>query len=74
MLPEPDDGVPPVAVHANEYGVVPPDPIAVKVTAAPTVPEVGPPIVTASARGLIVMLAELEAVAELESVTVTDTV
>ena len=74
LEPVADAGVPPVAVQASEYGVVPPDPVAVKVTAVPTAPVVGPLIVTASANGLIVIVAELEAVAELASVTVTDTV
>jgi hypothetical protein len=67
-------GVPPVAVHANVYGVVPPEPVAVKVTAVPTVPVVGPLIVTASVNGLIVMVAEAVAVTALASVIVTDTV
>ena len=70
----PDAGVPPVAVQAKEYGVVPPDPVAVKVIAVPTVPVVGPPTVTARVSGLIAILAELEAVAELASVIATDTV
>ena len=74
LAPVPDAGVPPVAVHANEYGVVPPDPVAVKATAVPTVPVVGPPTVTARVSGLIAILAELEALLELASVIVTETV
>ena len=70
----PDAGLPPVAVQANVYGDVPPVAVAVKVTAVPTVPVVGPLIVTARASGLIVMLADAVAVFALVSVTVTDTV
>jgi len=72
--PVPLDGLPPVAVHANVYGPVPPDPAAVKAAAVPTVPVVGPMIATARARGLIVMDADLVAVFAFASVIVTDTV
>jgi hypothetical protein len=48
LAPVPLAGLPPVAVQANEYAVVPPEPVAVKVTAVPTVPAVGPAILTAS--------------------------
>ena len=74
LAPVPDAGLPPVAVQANVYGDVPPEPVAVNVTAVPTVPVVGPLIVTARARGLIVMLAEALAVFALVSVIVTETV
>ena len=74
VAPVLDAGLPDVAVHANEYGAVPADPVAVNVTAVPTVPVVGPLMATASASGLIAMVAELEAVLALASVIVTDTV
>jgi len=74
LAPAPDAGLPPVAVHANVYGVVPPDPVAVNVTAVPTVPVAGPLTVTASASGLIVIVADAVAVLLFESVIVTDTV
>ena len=74
LAPMPDDGLPPVAVHANVYGPVPPDPVAVNVTAVPTVPVVGPAIVTARASGLIVTVAELVTVAADASVAATDIV
>jgi len=74
LAPVPEAGLPPVAVHANVYGVVPPVPVAVNVTGVPTVPVVGPLIVTARASGLIVMLADAVAVFALVSVTVTETV
>ena len=61
-------------VQANEYGVVPPDPVAVKVTAVPTVPVVGPPTVTARVSGLIVIVAEAVAVFAFASVIMTETV
>ena len=53
---------------------MPPEPVAVKVTAVPAVPVVGPAIDTARASGFIVTVAEAVAVAALASVTVTDTV
>jgi len=68
-------GVPPVAVQANVYGEVPPLPVAVNVTAVPTVPVVGPLTVTANTdEGLMIIVAEAVAVAALASVSVTDTV
>jgi len=70
----PEAGLPPVAVHANVYGVVPPDPVAVNVTAVPKVPVVGPLIVTASVSGLTRMSAGTVAVIAFASVTVTVTV
>src|SRR6266705_6443555 len=75
LAPVPLAGVPPVAVQANVYGVVPPDPVAVNVTAVPTVPVVGPLTVTANGdAGAMVIVAEAVAVAALASVSVTDTV
>ena len=53
---------------------MPPDPVAVKVTAVPTVPVVGPLIATARARGLIVIDTDEAAVFAFASVIVTDTV
>ncbi len=70
----PPAGVPPVAVHANVYGVVPPEPVAVKATGVPTVPVAGPEIVTVNGRAAIVTVAEAVAVTRLPSVIVTDTV
>jgi hypothetical protein len=48
--------------------------VAVKVTAVPTVPVVGPLIDTASVNGLMVMVAEAVADTALASVIVTETV
>jgi hypothetical protein len=70
----PDAGLPPVAVQENVYGVLPPEPVAVKVTAVPTVPLAGPAIVTTSGSALMVIVADAVAVAALASVAVTDTV
>ena len=53
---------------------MPPDAVAVKETAVPTVPVVGPDRETVRASGLIVTVAELDAVAAFVSVTVTDIV
>jgi len=74
LAPVPDAGDPPVAVQANVYAVVPPEPVAVKVTAVPTVPVVGPAIVTDNGSAAIVTVAEAVAVAALASLIVTDTV
>jgi hypothetical protein len=63
-----------VAVQANVYAVVPPEPIAVNATAVPTVPVVGPEIVTVNGRPAIVTVADAVAVTALPSVTVTETV
>ena len=60
--PVPEAGLPPAAVHANVYGVVPPEPAAVKVTAVPTVPVVGPATATASASAATVIVAVTVAV------------
>jgi hypothetical protein len=70
LAPVPVAGVPPVAVHAKVYGDVPPVADAVKVTAVPTVPVVGPVTVTTTGNGLIVMVASLNALALLASVIV----
>jgi hypothetical protein len=74
LAPVPDAGLPPVAVQENVYGVVPPEPVAVKVTAIPLKPVVGPVIVTASGRAAMVTVADALAVAALPSVIVTETV
>jgi len=70
----PPDGLPPVAVQLNVYGVDPPVADAVHDTAVPTVPVAGQLIVTASVNGLIVMVADAVAVFALASVAVTLTV
>jgi hypothetical protein len=74
LAPLPLAGDPPVAVQANVYGVVPPLPVAVKVTAVPTVPVVGPAIVTAGGVPDIEIVVDAVAVTALASVIVTDTV
>ena len=71
LVPDPDAGFPPVAVHANVYAVVPPVAEAVHETAVPTVPDAGQLMVAASVSGLIVTDADFDEVAELASVTVT---
>ena len=72
--PVPLAGLPPVAVHENVYGLVPPEAVAVNVTAVPTVPVVGPLIVTPSASGATVTLWLDVVVAVLASTTVRVTV
>jgi len=75
VVPLPEAGLPPVAVHAKLYGIVPPEPVAVKETAVPTVPDVGPETVTARANpGPMGILVDAVAVFVLAEVTVTDTV
>jgi hypothetical protein len=74
VAPVPDAGEPPVAVHANAYAVVPPEPVAVKATAVPTVPVDGPAIETVNGNAAIVTVAEAVAVTALASVIVTETV
>ena len=44
--PLPEGGLPPVAVHENVIGGVPPDAVAEQETAVPTVPVAGQVIVT----------------------------
>ena len=75
LAPVPDAGDPPVAVHANVYGAVPPVAVAVHATGLLTVPVAGQLIDTDRAvAGLIVTDAELDAVAAFVSVAVTDIV
>ena len=71
LAPVPLDGLPPVAVQLKVYGEVPPVAVAVNVTAVPVVPVVGPLIVTDSANGLIVTVADADAVAAFASLAVT---
>jgi hypothetical protein len=59
LVPVPLAGEPPVAVHANVYGEVPPVADAVQDTATLTVPEVGHVMVTAKGEdGPIVTVAD----------------
>jgi len=74
VAPDPLAGVPPVAVHANVYGVVPPVAVAVNVTVALTLAVVGPAILTPRVRAAIVMVAVVLATTAFESVALTDTV
>jgi precorrin-4 methylase len=74
LVPVPLAGDPPVAVHENVYGVVPPVADAVHVTAVLTVPEAGQVIVATRASGLIVIVADTVEVAALASVAVTEMV
>jgi hypothetical protein len=75
LEPVPDAGLPPVAVHANVYGEVPPLADAVHETAVPTTPDAGQLIVTARGdAGFIVTVADFESVAALASVAVTEIV
>ena len=74
LLPLPEAGLPPVAVHANVYGEVPPVADAVQLTAMPTVPLAGQLIVAVrvSAETVIVAGGEVAVlwVGLAESVTV----
>ncbi len=73
LAPVPVAGLPPVAVHVNTKGGVPPDPVAVQTTAVPTVPDNGQAMVTARGNGAIETVAEAVALAGgLASVTVTE--
>ena len=74
LAPVPEAGLPPVAVHENVYGVVPPVADAVHDTAVLTVPLAGQLIVTVSANGLIVTVADTVEVAAFASVAVTEIV
>lgn len=74
LLPVPLPGLPPVAVHENVTGGVPPVDDAVQETAVPTVPVEGQVIVTTSEGAVIVTVADLVEVAEFVSVAVTDMV
>lgn len=69
--PVPLDGEPPVAVQLKVYGVVPPVPVAVKVTAVPVVPAVGPETETVKASGEIATVADADAVTAFASVAAT---
>ena len=67
--------VPSPKLQENEYGVVPPEAVAVKLTAVPTVPVVGAVVKdTASVSGEIVIVADAVASLALVSVTFTFTV
>lgn len=74
LEPLPVAGLPPGALQLNVYGAVPPDALALKLTAVPTVPVVGPDTVAVRASGLITMVAVPVALAELPSVAVAVTV
>jgi len=74
LAPEPVAGLPPVAVQAKVYGVVPPVAEAVHATGVPTVPVAGQLMDATSASGLIVTVADADAVLALESVAVTEIV
>jgi hypothetical protein len=75
LAPEPLEGVPPVAVQTNVYGAVPPVPVAVNATEVPTVPVVGPLIVTVTGpEGAIVIVTDAVAITVFALVAVTDTV
>ena len=71
LAPVPLAGEPPVAVHENVYGAVPPVADAVHVTALLTVPEAGHVIEATTASGLIATVADIVDVAALASVAVT---
>jgi len=71
LEPVPEEGVPPVVVHANMYGGVPPEPVALQDTAVPTVLVRGQLMVTDIANGLIMTVAESVEVWEKLSVNVT---
>ena len=72
--PVPDDGLPPVAVQEKVYGVVPPEPVAVKLTGVPVLPLLGPLMVTDSGSAAIVIVADLVALTAFALVAVTVTV
>jgi len=71
LVPVPEDGLPPVVVHANMIGRVPPALVALQDTAMPTVPFGGQLIVIDIVNGLIVTVSESFAVRETSSVNVT---
>ena len=71
LVPVPEDGLAPVAVHAKLYAAVPPEAEVVQATAVPTVPVVGQLTAATRAGGLIATEAEFDAAPEAESVTVT---
>jgi hypothetical protein len=69
--PEPLAGEPPVAVHANVYGEVPPEADALQLTATPAVPDVGQVSVTVRGSAAMVTLEVRDTATVLASVTVT---
>lgn len=73
LVPVPVDGEPPVAAQLKVTVPVPPLEVAVQLTGLPTVPVVGQLIVTVKTFGLMLTVADADAVTELESVTVTPT-
>ena len=74
LEPVPLAGEPPVAVHENVKGAVPPVADAVHVTALLTVPEAGQLTVTPGPVGLIDTVADAVFVAAFASVAVTEIV
>lgn len=74
LVPVPVAGLPPGADQENVNGEVPPDAVAVNVTAVPVVPVEGPLMLTASASPPQTIVAEAGAVLPLLSVAVTVTV
>jgi len=74
VAPVPEAGDPPVAVHENVYGLVPPVAEAVHDTAIPVVPVAGQLIDADSVSAAIVIDAVALATTALESVALTDTV
>jgi hypothetical protein len=73
LVPVAEAGVPPAAVQANVYGVVPPVAVTVQLTIAPTVPVLGHEIVTVKG-GAEPIVCVAVAVFALPSVTVRVTV
>jgi hypothetical protein len=66
--------VPSPKSQEKEYGEVPPDAVAETLTAVPTVPVAGTVGVTVRGSGLVVIVAEAEAITPFESVALTFTV
>ncbi len=67
--------VPSPKLQLNEYGVVPPDALAVKLKEVPTVPVVGAVVkLTVNVRGAMVIVADADCFAPFASVTFTFTV
>jgi len=71
LLPVPEAGLPPVAVHANVYGAVPPVADAEHDSAVPTLPAAGQLIDADRGRAATVTVADAEAVFAFASVAVT---
>ena len=59
LVPVPEEGVPPVAIHANVYGAVPPVAETVQSTAVPTVPVLGHVMVTTKVGGEMAIDADI---------------